>query len=126
MEWRGRDQILPRTVGSYGSTTESSKAWARLVAILWSPAQVRMAAGVSGLSYCSAEGSVMASYLVQTRWGRALLRLAAASRNGHWSWPAAGIIRELRPDWMGKAGVARRLNIARSDRLTVRASSDVR
>jgi len=37
----------------------------------------------------------MASYLIQTRWGRALLHLAATLRAGHWSWHVAGIIREL-------------------------------
>ena len=37
----------------------------------------------------------MAAYLVQMRWGRALLHLAAALRAGHWSWHLAGIIREL-------------------------------
>lgn len=49
----------------------------------------------------------MASYLVQTRWGRALLHLAAALRAGHWSWHAAGIIRELSQPRMSDARQAR-------------------
>ena len=42
-----------------------------------------------------ADGIGMTSYLIQTRWGHALLHLAAALRAGHWSWHLAGIIREL-------------------------------
>jgi hypothetical protein len=38
----------------------------------------------------------IAWHLVQTRWGRTLLHLAAALRAGHWRWHLAGIIRELR------------------------------
>jgi hypothetical protein len=37
----------------------------------------------------------MAAYLVQTRWGRALLHLAAVLRGGHWSWHVDGILCEL-------------------------------
>jgi hypothetical protein len=46
----------------------------------------------------------MAWHLVQTRWGRALLHLAAALRAGHWSWHLAGIMRELSDRECGMLG----------------------
>jgi hypothetical protein len=49
----------------------------------------------------------MAWHLVQTRWGRALLHLAAALRAGHWRWHLAGIIRELGEPWLRDARQAR-------------------
>ena len=44
----------------------------------------------------NADNIGMALHLVQTRWGRALLHLAATFRAGHWRWHLGGIIRELR------------------------------
>jgi len=41
------------------------------------------------------EGKTMALYLIQERWGRVCLHLAAALRAGHWRWHLAGIGREI-------------------------------
>ena len=53
-----------------------------------------------------ADGIGMAFYLVQKRWGRALLHLVAALRAGRWSWHFAGITRELRRPRMPEVPLA--------------------